>query len=179
MVRMWDTATGRLIGPPIRHLSPVHGVAFSPDGKSFLTRSEDGRTRLFLRASEVPDDLDRAANSVEVFTGLTLDPQQGSIQVLDNAAWRERRDHLNQLGTPALAENKPKLDPVSFAIDPTARGRALMERGWSDEAEAAFDKVVRERPYDASSWLARSVLRKPWAACQSPCGLCLSDRSRP
>ena len=35
------------------------------------------------------------------------------------------------------------------------RGRALMVRGQWDQAEAAFDEVVRARPYNASSWHGR------------------------
>ena len=32
--RLWDVATGRQIGPTLRHDDAVLGVAFSPDGRT-------------------------------------------------------------------------------------------------------------------------------------------------
>ena len=66
----------------------------------------------------MPDDLDRVANWVEVLTGLTLDPQQGSIQLLDNAAWLASRERLEQRagrrGRPRIPTRLPRADrPVS------------------------------------------------------------------
>ena len=130
-------------------------MAFSPDGNSFLTGAYDYAARLFRKVPELPDDLERVATWVEVLTGLTLDAGQGTIQVLDNAAWRERREQLEQRGGPPETGGGPRLDPILFGTDPMARGRVLMERGRWDEAEAAFDEVVRARPYNASSWIAR------------------------
>ena len=130
-------------------------VAFSPDGNSFLTGAHDHGARLFRKVPELPDDLDRVATWVEVLTGLTLDAGQGTIQVLDNTAWRERREQLEQRGGPPETGGGPRLDPILFGTDPMARGRVLIERGRWDEAEAAFDEVVRARPYNASSWIAR------------------------
>ena len=143
------------LGPPIPHPSQVCTVAFSPDGNSFLTGGDDQGARLFRKVPELPDDLDRVATWVEVLTGLTLDAGQGTIQVLDNAAWRERREQLEQRGGPPETGGGPRLDPILFGTDPIARGRVLIERGRWDEAEAAFDEVVRARPYNASSWIDR------------------------
>jgi hypothetical protein len=75
-------------------------VAFSPDGKTILSGSEDSTARLFRTPVELPDDLDRVAAWVEVLTGLSLDKQRGSIQVLDNAAWLTSRERLERLGGP-------------------------------------------------------------------------------
>ena len=155
--RLWDAATGMPLGPPIPHPSAVLTVAFSPDGNYFLTGADDQGARLFRKVPELPDDLDRVATWVEVLTGLTLDAGQGTIQVLDNAAWRERREQLEQRGGPPETGGGPRLDPILFGTDPIARGRVLIERGRWDEAEAAFDEVVRARPYNASSWIALAV----------------------
>ena len=38
-VRRWDTATGQLVGEPLKHDHPVWSVAFSPDGQTILTGS--------------------------------------------------------------------------------------------------------------------------------------------
>ena len=154
--RLWDAGTGMPLGPPIPHPTQVWSVAFSPDGKSFVTGDFDNVARLFRNIPELPDDLERVATWVEVLTGLALDAGQGTIHVLDNAAWRERRDHLERRGGPPEVGGGPRLDPIPFGIDPMARGRALMQREQWDDAEAAFDEVVRARPYNASSWMARS-----------------------
>jgi tetratricopeptide (TPR) repeat protein len=63
---------------------------------------------------------------------------------------------LEQLGGPPETGDGPGLDPILFGTDPIARGRVLIERGRWDEAEAAFDEVVRARPYNASSWIERA-----------------------
>jgi len=157
--RLWDAATGMPLGPPIPHPIEVTSLAFSPDGKYFLTGSPDQGARLFRKVPELPDDLDRVATWVEVLSGLTLDTGQGTIQVLENTAWRERREQLEKRGGPPETGGGPRLDPILFGTDPIARGRVLIQRGRWDEAEAAFDEVVRVRPYNASSWTARGGFR--------------------
>ena len=99
-VQFWDTATGQLIGPTLRHPVQVNAVAFSPDGKFLATGCRDGTARIFREAPEVPDDLERVANWVEVLTGVTLEPGQGEIHALENAAWLASRERLEQRGGP-------------------------------------------------------------------------------
>jgi WD40 repeat protein len=97
--RLWDATTGRPVGQPLTHQDTVRAVAFSADGKSVITGSHDKTARLWDVAAELPDDLERVANWVEVLTGLTLD-DSGSIQLLDNAAWLRRRAKVNRLCEP-------------------------------------------------------------------------------
>jgi WD40 repeat protein len=40
--RLWDAATGKLLGEPFRHETPVGLVVFSPDGRSVITGGGDG-----------------------------------------------------------------------------------------------------------------------------------------
>jgi hypothetical protein len=63
----------------------------------------DGTVWLLDLAAELPDDAERVANWVEALTGLTLD-RSGSIQVLDNAAWLQRREKVKQQGGPPVAD---------------------------------------------------------------------------
>jgi WD40 repeat protein len=95
--RLWDASTGRPLGPPMSHQQEVRAVAFSPDGKTVLTGS--GKTARLWDVSELPDDPPRISTWVEVITGLGLDAQ-GSVSVLDNSTWRERRDKVETRGGP-------------------------------------------------------------------------------
>src|SRR4051794_16752988 len=45
--RLWSVASGRTIGPALRHQGRVSAVAFHPDGQSFLTGSYDRTIRLW------------------------------------------------------------------------------------------------------------------------------------
>jgi WD40 repeat protein len=45
--RLWGTATGEQVGPPLGHQGTVRSVAFSPDGQTLLTGAEDRTARLW------------------------------------------------------------------------------------------------------------------------------------
>ena len=57
-------------------------MAFSPDGKTVVTASQDQTARLWDVAATLPDELERVATRVEVLTGLELD-EQGSAGMVD------------------------------------------------------------------------------------------------
>ncbi len=52
--RLWETASGKPVGPPLRHRTTVQSVAFSPDGKYVLTGSRDRTARLWETGSGQP-----------------------------------------------------------------------------------------------------------------------------
>ena len=55
----------------------------------------------------MPDELDRVANWVEVLTGMKLDVRQGSIHLLDNAAWLASRERLEKGAGPPIRDESP------------------------------------------------------------------------
>jgi tetratricopeptide (TPR) repeat protein len=164
-VRLWDTSTGQPIGPPLGQAGGVSPVAFLDAGKTLFTGSSI--SRLFPIPPDLPDELERLATWVEVMTGLRLDKPQGHIQVLDNAAWLERRERLMQLGGPPEAGSEQRLDPILFGPEPTACARSFLERKQWEAAEAAFDEAMRARPFNISIVVERGDLytsRGLWSA---------------
>jgi tetratricopeptide (TPR) repeat protein len=134
------------------HQGAVNAVAFSPDGKTILT--DDMAARLW-DVLELPDNQEHISTWVEVVTGLGLD-EFGSVNVLNNTTWRERRERLETQGGPPTTGPRWSLDPILFGPDPTARARAWMERKRWAEAEAAFDEAVAVRPLDTAILLERA-----------------------
>jgi WD40 repeat protein/serine/threonine protein kinase/tetratricopeptide (TPR) repeat protein len=154
--RLWHAATGQPIGPPLRHEAGVGAVTFSADGRGLFTVS--GRFRRYHLPPDLPDDLDRVAVWVEVITGLTLDTEQGLIQVLDNAAWLERRNRLESLGGPPETGLDRRLDQILHGPVPTARAESFMDRKQWAQADAAFAEAVAARPFNMKILIQRGDL---------------------
>ncbi len=153
--RLWDVATGEPIGAPMSHSATRAGwlvVAFSPDGR-FLLTSDESAARRWEAPATLHGDLRRLAAWVEAATGLEMG-ERGSIRVLDRSAWIERRRRLEQLGGPPTPDPAPRLDPILFGSDPSARGEGWTERGRWDKAEAAYAEAIRARPQSRSVWTA-------------------------
>jgi WD40 repeat protein len=53
-VRLWDARTGEPFGPPLPFPEPVWALAFSPDGRTFLTGCEARFAQLWLTATRQP-----------------------------------------------------------------------------------------------------------------------------
>ena len=52
--RLWDTASGKPIGEPMKHAAWVLSAQFSPDGQRVVTASKDNTARLWDAASGTP-----------------------------------------------------------------------------------------------------------------------------
>jgi hypothetical protein len=74
-------------------------VAFSPDGKTVLTGSDDKTARLWRVPRPIEGDPERILLWAQVITGLELD-EFGGRRGLDAATWETRRQRLQELGGP-------------------------------------------------------------------------------
>jgi WD40 repeat protein len=103
--RLWDVATGKPVGPPLRHPGPVIRVTFGLDGNTILTATADQRAR----ESYVPTAMAGTAEQLElwaqVVTGMELQAD-GGVRVLDAAAWQDRRQRL--AGSGLLGTRDPR-----------------------------------------------------------------------
>ena len=52
--RLWDAASGKPIGEPMKHEDSVNSAQFSPDGQRVVTASGDKTARLWDAASGKP-----------------------------------------------------------------------------------------------------------------------------
>jgi WD40 repeat protein len=110
--RLWEVKTGKPIGPPLRHRGLVISLAFSPDGKLLLTGDMDSTksdwegAQFWEGPAAVAGDSDRIRLWVEVITGLELD-EHGAVQVLDAAAWQQRRQLLEKHGSQQDSAGSP------------------------------------------------------------------------
>jgi serine/threonine protein kinase/WD40 repeat protein len=95
-VQLWEAATALPLGPPLPNPGGVAGLAFAPDRAALIVTHGTGY-RLFPLQGPVPDDVRRLALSAQVLTGLELD-EGGAVQILDAAAWNDRRRQLEEAG---------------------------------------------------------------------------------
>jgi WD40 repeat protein/tetratricopeptide (TPR) repeat protein len=153
LIQLWQVATGRPLGPALTNLDRGRAVKFSPDGRTALVASQAGPTWL-CDLSELPDDPERVATWAQVVTGLELD-EVGSIRVLDNSTWRQRRERLEAMGRETAIDRGWLVDPVLFGPDAIARARAWLERGRQAEAEAALIEALHARPLSISALFER------------------------
>jgi WD40 repeat protein/serine/threonine protein kinase/tetratricopeptide (TPR) repeat protein len=93
-IRVWETAAGRLAGPPPQHESDVWAAAFRPDGRRLATASDPG-----IRVWDVESGrlVGESYRSELRFTGVTFSPDgrtimatsdDGVVQLFDAATGR-------------------------------------------------------------------------------------------
>jgi WD40 repeat protein/serine/threonine protein kinase len=98
--RLWDAATQKPIGPPMKHAGPVRTVAFSADSKMVLTASLDKTVRIWHVPPVAEGATKRLVLWPEVVTGMKI--WGGGLYVLSADEWLKRKRDLEQLGGPPL-----------------------------------------------------------------------------
>ena len=70
MARLWDSQTGKQLGPALVHTHDVQAVAYSPDAKSIVTGSADGELQVWdantFEKIGQPFQYDARLNSIDV-----------------------------------------------------------------------------------------------------------------
>ena len=102
-VRLWDAATGKQLGDPLRgHTDGVSSVAFSPDGARLVSGSRDGTVRLWDAATgkQLDDPLrghtERVSRVAFSRDGARLvsGSWDGTVRLWDAATGKQLRDPL-------------------------------------------------------------------------------------
>ncbi|MBI5394392.1 MAG: hypothetical protein HZA91_03760, partial [Verrucomicrobia bacterium] len=79
--RLWDVATGKPLGKPLRHAELVKSAAFSPDGRHVVTACKDGTAQIwdvnYSRVIAATDAQDRQmlASVLEAISETRIDPE--------------------------------------------------------------------------------------------------------
>jgi len=126
-----DIATGKPLGPPMRHHGHVEAVAFSPDGKTILTGSWDSTARLWdtatsqalgppMRHAEAILATIFGANGKTILTGTT----SGEVRILPMA---ELPDDLDRVTNWVESLTSLTLDASGF-VQPLNRAAWLERR---------------------------------------------------
>jgi WD40 repeat protein len=99
--RIWDVATGRSLGAPLRHAAAVKAVAFSPDGQHILSGDAHGLAWFWdAPPPAVAGDLEQLKLWVQVITGQELTEEDDQVHQLDFSTWQRRRQRLLEFGIP-------------------------------------------------------------------------------
>jgi WD40 repeat protein len=96
VAKLWDAATGKLLGPGFPHAEPVVFAAIAADRRTLVTVSKD-KLRLWPMPAPVEGNVERLRLWVEVSAGLEMD-DSGAVVELKTEAWQEHWQRLQKLG---------------------------------------------------------------------------------
>ena len=95
--RLWDAATGKPIGMPLRHNAAVMAVAFSVTGDAVLTKTDDGIVRRWEREADASGPDERFVVWAQIAIGAEFDAN-GTVRALDASSWNQKLTRLRDLG---------------------------------------------------------------------------------
>jgi hypothetical protein len=97
--RLWDTATGKAVGPPVRHRGNVSAVGFSADGAFLWTAGTDRQVARTELPSLPAGSADRIYWETVLRAGMFLD-QQNVEHAVAYHNWLEIQGLRDQAGAP-------------------------------------------------------------------------------
>ena len=156
--RLWDAATGRPIGQPIKHSEWVISAAFSPDGKTILTGSADKTARLWDAATGRP--IGQPMKHSEWVFSVAFSPDGKTILTgsLDKTARRWDAATGRPLGEPLAHSNM--VHAVAFSPD----GKTILTGSADNRArlwDAATGRPIGQRMEHSSPSTVWSVVFSP------------------
>lgn len=149
--RLWDLRTGRPLFPPLRHGGPVSTVAFSPDGRTFLTGSEDGTTRLWDSRSGHP--LSAPLWHWDVIQSVAFSPDGRTILTGSRGGTARLWDSRSRRPLSVPLWHQDVIQSVAFSPD----GRTVLT-GSRDQTARLWDAQIGNPPSSHSLLHQRSLL---------------------
>ena len=139
MAWLWDAPSGRTIGPPVVHGSPIEDVGFRPDGRTFVTVGNDDSARAWPMPGPIAGGVNELRRQLEAETGQAIDESQ-VVATLDPAEWADRRQ---EPGAPEAEDDVAWHD---------ARARDAEGQGDLFRTLWHLDRMIADGPGPAAAW---------------------------
>ena len=165
--RLWETATGRSVSPPLHQTGPV-SAAFSPDGMTIVTHVEGGPVQLWDREKAIPrgSPLEhRGGIAIVVFSSngkvVLTTGRDKTARLWDAVTSAPLGPPLEQSGNPSVCAFSPDglglLTSGGFSEVPTAmEGSVEQIKLWIQATTGMeLDPRGAVRELDAATWHAR------------------------
>jgi tetratricopeptide (TPR) repeat protein len=153
--QLWDRATCKRLGPPAFQARPILAARFSPNGRYFLTATDQGIARVWPVPLPLTNDLESLTLGLQVRTGREMGPGQ-TVLSLSPAQWSDRRRLMAASEVRAESVYTGSVSETAFheasARDAESRGASYAVRWHLDQLIAGLsaDTVARS---SGDAWL--------------------------